>query len=119
MPTALASRLVATQEKSLSYLPDPAKTEQRLHIQSAHNVSGLPKTRATNPPTSKVSFTADQHKYHPQTPTYHFPKHLSSVELLAKKYLPSSVLQNSTGLLWYNANEQTVRFLQYNGSGRA
>lgn len=98
IPTPLTNRLTAA----------PDQNEQKLHLQSAHNMTDLPKIQTTNPLMNKVSFKADQHKYHPQTPTYHFPKHLSTIELLAKKYPSSNALENNTGLVWYNANEQTV-----------
>ena len=75
--------------------------EQNQSIQSAHNVNGLPKM--------KTSFSPDQHKYRIQAPNYHSPKHLSAIEILAKKYgSPMTLQNNNTGLLWYNANQPIV-----------
>ena len=103
----LATKL-SSKDQSLSNSPI---NEPKLLVQSAHDIGGLPKARPNNITMRRISFNADQHKYHPQTPTYHSPKSLSTIELYAKKYRPTSSLQNNTGLLWYNVNEQTVCFL--------
>jgi len=84
--------------------------EEKQNIQSAHHVIGVPKLKSTNSTIEKISFNPNQHKYHPQTPSYHYPKHLSAIEILAKKY-SSTTPRNSTGLFWYSANQQTVCFL--------
>jgi hypothetical protein len=87
--------------------------EQKQYIQSAHNVGGLPKMKTNNAQLEKISFNPDQHKYRIQTPNYHSPKRLSAIEILAKKYTVPVNFQNSTGLLWYNANQLTVCLLRY------
>jgi hypothetical protein len=87
--------------------------EEKQNIQSALNVIGIPKMKSTNSTIEKISFNPNQHKYHAQTPSYHYPKHLSAIEVLAKKYSSSTTPRNSTGLFWYSANQQTVYFLSY------
>jgi hypothetical protein len=87
--------------------------EQKQNIESAHNVGGLPKIKTINAKLEQISFNPDQHKYRIQTPNYHSPKHLSAIEILAKKYASPVTLQNSTGLLWYNANQPPVCLLPY------
>jgi hypothetical protein len=87
--------------------------EQKQSIQSAHSVGSIPKMKTTNTTLEKISFNGDQHKYHTQTPHYHYPKCLSAMEILAKQYSSPMTSQNSTGLFWYSANQQTVCLLLY------
>jgi hypothetical protein len=87
--------------------------EQKHCIQSAHNVSGLPKMKTMNNTFEKISFNGDQHKYLTQIPNYYSPKHFSPIEIFSKKYTSPISLHNSTGLLWYDANKQTVYLISY------
>ncbi len=113
-----ASHSSFIQDKSLASLSPPTSVrqhinEQKQYIQSAHSVGGIPRIKTTNTTLEKISFNADQYKYHTQTPNYHYPKRLSAIEILAKQYSPSVTPQNSTGLFWYNAHQQTVCLLSY------
>ena len=87
--------------------------DKKQTIQSAQNVGGIPEMKSTKNITEKISFDPNQHKYHAQTPSYHYPKRLSAIEILAKKYSSSVTPQNSTGLFWYSGNHQTVCLLFY------
>jgi hypothetical protein len=118
IPIPFASHSSIIQEKSLSSLSDPTSMrqhikEQKQNIQSAHNVGGIPQMKATNNTLEKISFNANQHKYHAQTPNYHYPKRLSAIEILAKQYSSTVTPRNSTGLFWYSANHQKVCSLLY------
>ncbi|CAF3136792.1 unnamed protein product [Rotaria sp. Silwood2] len=99
--------------KSMSSLSDSTPirqnvNEQKQPIQSAHSIGGIPKIKTTNSTLEKISFNANQHKYNAQTPTYHYPKRLSAIKILAKQYSLPVGTQNNTGLFWYSANQQTM-----------
>jgi len=104
-----ASHSSFIHDKSLSSLSEP--TSMRQHIQSANNIGGISKMKTNNSTLEKVSFNADQYKYHMQTPNYHYPKRLSAIEILTKQYSSPIIPQNNTGLFWYSANQSTVCLL--------
>ncbi|CAF2228788.1 unnamed protein product [Rotaria magnacalcarata] len=110
------SRLSNIKEKSLSSLPDSTllyqnTNEQKQHIQSAHTVGSIPKIKAAHSSLEKISFNANQHKFYVQTPNYHYPKRLSTIKMLAKQYSLPATARNTTGLFWFNANQQAVKAL--------
>ena len=79
--------------------------ERKPPIQSAHTAITVPKLNSS---TDKALFNANQHKYQTQTPMYQYPRPMSAVELLAKKYVSNTIPRTSTGLFWYSANQMTV-----------
>ncbi|CAF1240455.1 unnamed protein product [Adineta steineri] len=103
----------AIQDKSLASLSDAASmrlhtNEEKQNIQNAHTIIDIPKMKPTINTLDKTLFNPHQHKYNVQTPSYHYSKHLSAIEVLAKKYASSITPRNSTGLSWYSANHQTM-----------
>ncbi|CAF1062441.1 unnamed protein product [Adineta ricciae] len=112
------------KDESISSLSDPISIRQHPNeekptiesVQSIPNIQPLAKT------LEKTSFKPYQHKYTTQTPAYHYPKRLSAIEALAKKYSLSSTSRNSTGLFWYSANHQpmnrTMLFSKRNNIGK-
>lgn len=108
IPIPFVSQSSVVQDESLSSLSKP--TSIRQHIQSACNIDGIPKLEPSNIITSdKISFHPDQHKHHITIPNYYYPRRLSAMEILTKQYLPPVIVpQKSTGLFWYNAQQQLV-----------
>lgn len=118
IPLPLVNHSSLVQNKSLSSLNEPKSMshhvkEQKQRIQSAYNIGDIPKLETSNTTPEKISFHADQHKYHTQTPNYYYPRRLSAIEILTKQYLSPITPRNSTGLVWYNAPQQPVCFLLY------
>ncbi|UJR36829.1 hypothetical protein I4U23_029542 [Adineta vaga] len=113
-PILFPSHTPLVLDESVSSLSDPTSIRQPINeekaiVQSVQStVGGIPKMKPSINTVDKISFNPYQHKYTNQTPTYHYPKRLSAIEVLAKKYSSSFTSRNSTGLFWYNANHQPM-----------
>lgn len=106
------------KENSISSIPDLKSLQQNINeqktvIQSAHISLDTPISKSATSRLEKISFNPNQHKFHTQTPNYHYSKRLSTIKTLAKQYSLPATTRNSSGLCWHNANQNTVNIFLY------